>query len=202
VLKVSRESNYISDTASDPVGSLFSVGSIGPLAGYFLEASTQAASIKDSDGRSVYVNLEFEKTFGVSTETARGLTDKELFDINTATVLSRKDSQTLVNSQSSKLIETINLAKMGSHDFTVFKFRFGDSSGRHFVGTVLFDVTDTRRAFRLVTESQHRLKAAIEAGFDSFIAMEPIRDAVGKVTDFRIVDVNRNAEKLVSKSRW
>lgn len=202
MLKVSREGRHIADSVNEPVVPSFTVGSIGPLAGYFLQASPQAASIKDTDGRYVYVNLEFEKTFGASTETARGLTDKELFDFNTASVLSRKDSQILINGQSSKLIETITLANMGSHEYTVYKFRFGDSSGRHYVGAILFDVTDSRRAFRLVTESQHRLKAAIEAGFDSFIAMEPIRDSAGKVADFRIVDVNRNAEKLVSKSRW
>jgi diguanylate cyclase (GGDEF)-like protein len=52
-----------------------------------------------------------------------------------------------------------------------------------------------------VQETQSQFLAAAETSLNAFGLVEAIRDAAGKVTDFRILYVNANAERLVRRSR-
>ncbi|MGV3617038.1 MAG: diguanylate cyclase [Fimbriimonas sp.] len=79
-------------------------------------------------------------------------------------------------------------------------FASGDGEGH--VGVIGFDVTDSRRVSRKVSESHDRLKAALEAGFDAFFTLDAVRDEKGAIVDFIVTELNANAERLLGRSRW
>lgn len=74
--------------------------------------------------------------------------------------------------------------------------------GECYVGVVGFDVTESRRSHRKVSEGHDRLRTALEAGFDAFVALEAVRDEQGHIVDFAVTELNGNAERLLACSRW
>lgn len=57
---------------------------------------------------------------------------------------------------------------------------------------------DMRRATAALRASEARFRGAIEAGFDAFFVMKPVRDDGGRVTDFTAVEMNGEAKKLTA----
>jgi PAS domain S-box-containing protein len=49
--------------------------------------------------------------------------------------------------------------------------------------------------------SEARLRAALEASFDSFFFLEPIRDEAGKIVDFSYVDLNAHGASILHLPR-
>jgi diguanylate cyclase (GGDEF)-like protein/PAS domain S-box-containing protein len=87
-------------------------------------------------------------------------------------------------------------------EWSVVANPFNGPDGAEFVGVVGFEVTEPRRAQRHIAESHERLKTALEAGFDAFVALKSVRDEAGRIVDFTLVELNANAERLLARSRW
>jgi diguanylate cyclase (GGDEF)-like protein/PAS domain S-box-containing protein len=87
-------------------------------------------------------------------------------------------------------------------EWSVVANPFNGPDGSDFVGVVGFEVTEPRRAQRHIAESHERLKTALEAGFDAFVALKAVRDEEGRIVDFMLVELNANAERLLARPRW
>lgn len=79
---------------------------------------------------------------------------------------------------------------------------FTGDDDQEYVGVVGFDVTEARRSQRKISESHDRLRMALEAGFDAFVALEAVHDDQGQIVDFAVTELNGNAERLLACSRW
>lgn len=155
--------------------------------------------IKDENGRYVYVNPACLKLIG---QDMVGQTDEQIFPAAAARVNRQNDRHVLSTGDVMRSMETIVTPEGISREWSSLKFSFNGPGGEPLIGGVVTDVTEQRRAQRTVAESQRRLKAAQEAGYDSFFALDAIRDAEGHIEDFIFQDLNRNAEKLLGRTRW
>jgi two-component system cell cycle sensor histidine kinase/response regulator CckA len=63
------------------------------------------------------------------------------------------------------------------------------------------DLSDLVHVERELRASEERFRAAAEGGLDSFLLMRPIRNVLGRIVDFAIVYANRNAERLLGRTR-
>jgi diguanylate cyclase (GGDEF)-like protein len=61
--------------------------------------------------------------------------------------------------------------------------------------------TELHAALERQQQSDRRFRAAAEATLDAFFIFESVRDAAGRITDFRFAYVNERAEKLVTIPR-
>jgi PAS domain S-box-containing protein len=62
-------------------------------------------------------------------------------------------------------------------------------------------VLDKARFHAALRASEARFRAAVEGSLDAFFVFQCERDETGQIIDFRMVDANRNAEKLLSGAR-
>jgi len=168
----------------------------------FLNSGSSIVFVKDSAGRYVYVNRQFLKCFEYEPKAVIGKTDHDLFPEEVAERHLRNDAY--VRSTGEMLHTTTTLpSKNGTtREYSSQKFCFTDGVGEVYIGGVSIDISEQRRAQRMVAASQARLKAAVEGGLDAFFVLEAVRDADNNIEDFVFVDINGRAEKLLSLARW
>ncbi len=65
----------------------------------------------------------------------------------------------------------------------------------------MHDVAERKRFEQALRESEQRLRAAREASLDAFIVFESVRDARGRIVDFRCLDANQKGLELANVSR-
>jgi diguanylate cyclase (GGDEF)-like protein/PAS domain S-box-containing protein len=87
-------------------------------------------------------------------------------------------------------------------EWSIIATPFQGDDGEPYVGVVGFDVTEVRKSQRKVSENHERLRTALEAGFDAFVALEAVHDERGQIVDFSVAELNGNAERLLGRSRW
>lgn len=166
------------------------------------DASPIVAFVKDEGSKYVYVNAACVEVIGKDRSKIIGHTDEEIFPEPSARLNKQNDRHVLLTGDAMRSIDTMPSPDGTPREWSSVKFPFTLPSGARYVGGLVSDVTDQRRAHRTVTESQRRLKAALEAGYDAFFALEAIRGEDGHVDDFVYLDLNRNGERMLGRSRW
>ena len=83
---------------------------------------------------------------------------------------------------------------------TLTAIRDAQGQATHLLGLAR-DVTDREVTLDALRESEARFRAAIDAGQDLFVIARAVRDAVGAITDFVVVDVNERATRELDVSR-
>jgi PAS domain S-box-containing protein len=63
------------------------------------------------------------------------------------------------------------------------------------------DVTERKRMQDQLTRSEVRLRAALDGSFDSFVALDAVRDHQGRLVDFIYSEINPRGEALLGRSR-
>jgi len=166
------------------------------------DASPIVAFVKDEGSKYVYVNAPCAEFIGKARSEIIGQTDETVFPEATARLNKQNDRHVLLTGDAMRSIDTGVGPDGTTREWSSLKFPFTLPSGARYVGGLVTDVTEQRRAHRTVTESQRRLKAALEAGYDAFYALEAIRGDDGHVDDFVYLDLNRNGERMLGRSRW
>ena len=82
---------------------------------------------------------------------------------------------------------------------TLTAIRDAQGQATHLLGLAR-DVTDREVTLDALRESEARFRAAIDAGRDLFVIARTVRDAVGAIADFVIVDVNERATRELGVS--
>jgi len=158
----------------------------------FSDHSPAWTFIKDSDGRYLDVNRQFEQTFGLPRERVIGKTDDEIFETAQAAAFRANDLKVL---EAGTAMEFEEVARDGDDVRTsiVAKFPLGDAQGRiSLLGGVATDITERKRAEGALNESRKRLQAL----FDN------IRDGILLVDGrARHVDANPALCELLGYSR-
>lgn len=158
--------------------------------------------VKDENGRYVFANAACKALLGLDDGQIVGKTDEDIFPAEIARQNRQNDRHVLITGDTLRSVDSIASPGGGEREWSSLKFVFAGPDGRPLIGGVVTDVTDQRRAHRAVTESHRRLKAALEGGYDAFYAVEALRNERGEVEDFKFLDLNRNAEKILGRARW
>jgi len=166
------------------------------------DASPIVAFVKDEGSKYVYANKACEDLLARDRSEIVGRTDEGVFPEEAARQNRQNDRHVLLTGDAMRSVDTIPNSDGVPREWSCYKFPFTLPSGARYVGGLAVDVTEQRRAHRTVTDSQRRLKAALEAGYDAFYALDAIRGEDGHVDDFVFLDLNRNGERMLGRSRW
>lgn len=111
----------------------------------FMNNSPAVAFMKDEEGRYVYVNEPFERTFDMKLDDWRGRTDVDVWPREAADQFRKNDEEVLATGRPIEVTEAVP-QEDGLHRWWVFKFPVRVPSGRLFVGGMAVDVTERERA--------------------------------------------------------
>jgi len=132
---------------------------------------------KDLDGRYLQVNRQFERTFNLSSRTAIGKTDLDLFGSETGELFRTTDRMVL-NTGRSIEFEDSRIQADGLHTYIVHKFPLVDSNGLLYaVGGISTDITERK----LAEDEVRRQKEILQRIFDHIPVMIRFLDENGKI---------------------
>jgi PAS domain S-box-containing protein len=123
-----------------------------------LDATTAVIYLKDSDGRYVFVNRQFEQVFRVRREDVIGKRDAEALPPQVAEALRDHDQPVLQAGIPGELEVTLPL-EGGPHTYIALKFPLLDGAGPYAICSVATDITERKRA----DEALKRAKEAAES---------------------------------------
>ena len=127
----------------------------------FLHNSPLLAWSKDEQGKYVYINLSYEKRWGVSLEDWKGKTDMELHTVEIAKQFRDNDLKVLRTSEPIWDVEQqIELDGSTSY-WQSFKFTYTDVGGQRFVGGIGYEITKQR----IAEEASRKAKEQLELTF-------------------------------------
>jgi PAS domain S-box-containing protein len=120
----------------------------------FMNNSPAVAFLKDEEGRYVYVNSPWERTFGKSFAEVRGKTDYDLWPAETARQLRANDRAVLAAHRTLEVYEFVPLPNGEMRQWLAFKFPIRDSAGRRYIAGMALDVTERVKAETQLREMQ------------------------------------------------
>ncbi len=147
-----------------------------------LDNSPSLIFIKDTAGRYLLVNRQFEERFGVRRSDVLGRCDDEIFDAGQAALFQSNDRRVIQDG--ARTFEETAMYRDGRHVSIVSKFPVLDSAGRITgIGGIATDITENRLAQEKIQEQASLLEKARDAIL--------VRDL-----DHRITYWNKSAERL------
>jgi len=153
----------------------------------FMDNSPTIAWIKDEQGRYVYLSKTLEKRFGVRGKDWIGKTDAELWPPEIAENFRKNDMAVLAAGHPIEVTEqTINADGNRSH-WLNSKFPFC-AAGNFYIAGIGLDITARKKA----EEEVRFLSQVVEQSTDSIVCSD---------AEFRIIYMNRSAEKLFGWSK-
>ncbi|MDQ2900996.1 MAG: PAS domain-containing protein, partial [Acidobacteriota bacterium] len=120
----------------------------------FMQHTPAIAFIKDEDGRMVYCNDAYGKTFRTSLAEIEGKLDHELWPEEIAKELRRNDRTVLEGDRGIELAETVRDPSGELRHFLALKFPFRNRLGQKYLGGVALDITERKRAEQALRFSQ------------------------------------------------
>lgn len=135
--------------------------------------------IKDAGGRYTMVNSRFESVFGITSQTVKGKTDKDILTLDIAEQFLKNDNWVLKNKKSIQVEEIVRIEDV-TYTYLSTKFPLYDGKGR--ITGVCGIATDIS-ALKKAQEQLRRLSGAIMAGQEkerAYIARE-LHDELGQV---------------------
>jgi PAS domain S-box-containing protein len=125
-----------------------------------LDATTAIIYLKDSEGRYLFVNSQFQKVFRLRREDVIGRTDHDVLPRAAADVLRSMDLQVLDSRTPTELEETIP-EEDGQHTLLSLKFPLLDDSGAPYgLCCVATDITERKRQDQTLRRAMEAAEAA------------------------------------------
>ena len=157
-----------------------------------LDNAAAVIYIKDTEGKYLLINREFESLFDTSLAEVVGKTDYDLFPAQFADAFKKVDQQVIQRGES---VETEEIAPQsdGPHTYITSKFPLRNEQGAVYaVAGISTDITRRKRTEEALRESEERARRIVETANDAFISI----DAAGIITDW-----NAQAERTFGWSR-
>lgn len=126
----------------------------------FMDHSPAVAWVKDQDGKHIFRNRAYDQLFGGNRETWYGKTDFEIWPERVAKVFRANDLEVLKLNRPVTTDEPAVDPDGNPMIWSVVKFPFQDAGGHRYVAGFGVDVTEQRKARRLLAESEGRLNEA------------------------------------------
>ena len=143
----------------------------------FMDHSPAMVSIKDPQGRYVYVNRTLENNFKVSQAELIGKTDAACLPEQIARRVHQNDRQVLLSNQAQTVVEVVPAPDGVDRYWQVLKFPFADGKGQQFVGGVAFDITLQRQFEEKLAAEKELAQVTLKSIGDAVITA----DAGGRV---------------------
>ena len=121
----------------------------------FMNNSPVMAFIKDEQGRMIYINEPFERTFEVKLADLRGKTDEEWLPIEVAKQTYKNDMIVFSTGETLETVETVPTPDGSAHYWLIFKFLLKDVNGKPLLGGAAINITERKNA-------EEQVKAALQ----------------------------------------
>jgi PAS domain S-box-containing protein len=130
--------------------------------------------LKDTEGRYLLVNREFERALRVGQEQIKGKTDEEIFPPEQAAVFRANDLKVLRAGVAMEF-EEIATQVDGPHTSIVHKFPLFDTHGNIYAtGGVATDITQRKRAEEARRHSEEQYRTVVETATDAVISIDEV----------------------------
>ena len=150
-----------------------------------LNNATAVVSVKDTEGRFLFVNRQWEQVFSLGHAEVAGRTDRESLPESIAHEIRANDALVLARNAPMEFEETAPLAD-GVHTYISIKFPLHDASGvAYAVCAISTDITERKRSDEALRVSEQSYRAIFNAAEDAIFVHDPITGAM--------VDVNAKA---------
>jgi len=137
-----------------------------------LENSSNLIFLKDTEGRYLLVNREFERALRASQEQIKGKTDEEMFPPEHAAVFRANDLEVLRAGVPMEF-EEISTLEDGPHTSIVHKFPLFDTRGNIYAtGGVATDITERKRAEEARRHSEEQYRTVVETAHDGVVSID------------------------------
>jgi PAS domain S-box-containing protein len=137
-----------------------------------IDNSLAAITVRDLEGRYLYVNSQAEANLGLKRGEIIGKTVGEISSQIDPQQIAADDKALLASSQALKFENTVNLAG-GPHTFLSNRFLIRDEQGQPFaIGSIATDITDIRRAEQQLRASEERFRVLSNASFEGLALQE------------------------------
>ncbi|MBG0565024.1 hybrid sensor histidine kinase/response regulator [Actinoplanes aureus] len=155
-----------------------------------IDHTSSVIYMRDADGRYMLVNREYERLFGLRREDIVGLTDHDLFPLETADAFRTNDRQALAGGVPIQMEEQVP-GDAGNRIYLTVKFPLIDEAGTAYaVAGISTDITERSRAVAALRDSEERFRLLAEHAQDIIFryrlepdpAMEYMSRAVQAVT--------------------
>jgi diguanylate cyclase (GGDEF)-like protein/PAS domain S-box-containing protein len=109
----------------------------------FIENSPNVTFIKDADGRYVFYNQQFQKLFGIGSDTWIGRTDYDLFPLTDADTFRLNDLLVMSSGEVEEIVEKVVDPDGILRSFRSTKFAYRDVHGHTLLAGAAVDITDS-----------------------------------------------------------
>ncbi len=147
--------------------------------------TTAVIYLKDTQGRYILINHQYEKLFNITNEEARGKTDLDIFPQDIATQFMNNDKKVL---DSGRVVEIEEVAPFDNklHTYISVKFPVYAENGKPFgVGGISTDITERKEAeekLKCFSEDLQRSNEDLEAF--AHIASHDLQEPLRKIISF------------------
>ncbi len=159
--------------------------------GAFMDNNALIAYIKDPDGRFVYTNKTFDRTWNLKPGEWVGKLGREVWPAAIADSARQADLRLLESGTGTTLTQVMKTPDGQQRQFLTTRFCFPDATGGKLVGVVSIDVTDQAK-------SEERLRQS-EARYRELFERNPLPCLIYTIHDLKIIDVN---EEMVRHYGW
>jgi PAS domain S-box-containing protein len=148
----------------------------------FMDNNPSIDYIKDADGRLIYTNKTFEKTWHLKPGEWIGKFSHEIWPPAVAEKLAEIDRKILATDSPAQFTKTLQTPDGITRQFLTNRFAFADASGQKVIGVVSVDLTDRARI-------EENLRAS-EARYRELFEHNPVPSVIYSLQDLRILDIN------------
>jgi PAS domain S-box-containing protein len=168
----------------------------------FMENSPTVAFIKDDAGRYIYVNRPFEEQFGVNFQRdLLGKTDANWLSPRTAEVVAEGERMVLSTGNPMRMVEVVPIRDGEPAEWLLLRFPMETSTGRKLIGGVGVDITNQKRAERILREREAEFRDLFD---DAPVAYHELdtEKRLTRVNATELAMLGYTAEEMVGRSVW
>ncbi|MCX7827564.1 MAG: PAS domain-containing protein, partial [Verrucomicrobiae bacterium] len=129
--------------------------------------------VKDTEGRYLLINRQYEKLFHVSREAVRTLTDYDIFPKDLADAFRAHDLRVLQEAVPIEFDE-VAMHDDGPHDYISIKFPLLDAAGKPYaVCGISTDITDRKKIAEALVRNEAKYRVLFESSRDAIMTLFP-----------------------------
>ena len=143
--------------------------------------------MKDTDGKYLLVNKQFEFVFNIRNEDIIGKTDTEIFNTKPASASRQNDHQVLLSGKAVEFEETAHHADKSLHTYHSIKFPLFDHNEKSYATCgISTDITEWHRVNQQFHQSESKYRTLYETAGDAIFIMQ----------DNKFTDCNQKALEM------